>query len=272
MKEKDAKDFNKTCITQVAATALSLLDVTAGNDMAQPIDEVLSCAKNTFGKAKCDRLVMYNPDAIAMWIYERFQKKYFSQLDSNTDLFLPMLSVFPPVTPVCFGSMYSGLQPSQHGIQSYVKPVLKCETIFDRLLAAGKKVAIVSTAGDSISLIFLERQMDYFIYKSVKECNAKAAELIKKDEYDLIVLYNTDYDYWMHRSSPTGIFAKNALKKNIAEYLTLKALIQSEWKGKHQTALAFAPDHGCHRWLGLLGKHGINEPCDMNTIHFWSFI
>ena len=266
------KDFNKICITQVAATALSLLGVSAGEKMAQPIEEVLSKAQEQFDGQKCDRVVMYNPDAIAFWIYERFQKKYFSPLDSNTDLKLPMLSVFPPVTPVCFGSMYSGLQPSDHGIQSYTKPVLKCETIFDRLIAAGKKVAIVSTAGDSISLIFLERKMDYFIYKTVKECNNKAHELIKKDEYDLIVLYNTDYDYWMHRCSPTGPFAKNALKKNVAEYLALKDLIQSEWKDKHHTALAFAPDHGCHRVYGVLGTHGINEPCDMNTVHFWKFI
>ena len=252
------------CITQVAGTILSLLDVPADAQMAQPLPELLD--------KKCDRVVMYNPDAIALWIYKKYYKKYFARLEQNTDLILPMLSVFPPVTPVCFGSMYSGLQPAVHGIQSYTKPVLRCETVFDRLIAAGKKAAIVSTEGDSISLIFLERQMDYFIYKTVKECNDKAAELIKKDEYDLIVLYNTDYDYWMHRSSPTGIPAKNALRKNVAEYLALKDLIQKEWQGKHKTALAFAPDHGCHRWLGLLGTHGIDAPCDMNTVHGWSFI
>lgn len=259
-------------ITQVSRTILTLLDTAPDAQMADAIPEVLTKAQEKFGTQKCDRVVMYNPDAIALWIYKKYYKKYFARLEQNTDLIIPMLSVFPPVTPVCFGSMYSGLQPSEHGIQSYVKPVLKCETIFDRMIEEGKRVAIVSTEGDSISLIFLERKMDYFIFKTVKECNDKAAELIKKDEYDLIVLYNTDYDYWMHRSSPTGLFAKNALKKNVAEYLALKDLIQKEWKDKHCTALAFAPDHGCHRWLGLLGNHGINEPCDMNTVHFWSFV
>ncbi len=279
--------FNKICITQVASTVLTLLGAPgtapesgaaqmspdAGTvQMAPPIPDVLSKAHEKFGDEKCDRVVMYNPDAIALWIYGKYYKKYFSRLEANTDLMLPMLSVFPPVTPVCFGSMYSGLQPAVHGIQSYTKPVLKCQTVFDAVLGAGKKAAIVSTEGDSISLIFLERDMDYFIYKTVKACNDKAAELIKKDEYNLIVLYNTDYDYWMHRSSPTGLPAKNALKKNVAEYLALKELIQSEWKGKHRTALAFAPDHGCHRTAGILGTHGINEPCDMNTVHLWSFI
>ncbi len=282
-KSRGISEFNKICITQVASTVLSLLGADTASatqdapqgaipQMASAIPDVLSKAQEKFGAEKCDRVVMYNPDAIALWIYEKYYKKYFSVLEQNTDLMLPMLSVFPPVTPVCFGSMYSGLQPAVHGIQSYTKPVLKCDTVFDRLIAAGKKAAIVSTAGDSISLIFLEREMDYFIYKSVKECNDKAAELIKSDEYDLIVLYNADYDYWMHRSSPTGLPAKIALRKNVAEYLALKKLIQTEWRGKHRTALAFAPDHGCHRWHGLLGMHGINEPCDMNTVHLWSFI
>lgn len=264
--------FNDICITQVASTVLSLLGVSSDEKMALPVSEVIADAQEKFSGEKCDRIVMYNPDAIAFWIFEKYREKYFPKLENAADLMLPMLSVFPPVTPACFGSMYSGLQPTEHGIQSYVKPVLKCVTIFDRLIAEGKKAAIVSTAGDSISLIFLERKMDYFIYKSVKECNEKAAELIKKDEYDVIVLYNTDYDYWMHRSSPTGLPARYALKKDVAEYLALKDLIQSEWKGRHKTALAFAPDHGCHRWLGLLGNHGINEPCDMNTVHLWSFI
>ncbi len=264
--------FNDICINRVASTILSLLNLPKGDRMAPPIEKVLNTASDKFSGEKCDRVFMYNPDAIAYWIYHKYQSKFFTGTDSESDLVLPMLSVFPPVTPACFGSMYSGLLPPEHGIQSYTKPVLKCQTLFDRLIEEGKKVAIVSTSGDSISLIFLERKMDYFIYKSVAECNRKAEELIKEDKYDVIILYNTNYDYWMHRSSPTGLPALHALKSNTKEYLTLKELITTEWKFKHKTALAFAPDHGCHRWLGLLGNHGINEPCDMNTVHFWTFI
>ncbi|MGP1587539.1 MAG: hypothetical protein ACTTHG_04280 [Treponemataceae bacterium] len=264
--------FNSTCITQVASTVLTLLGVPAAQGMSEPIPEVLEHAKNKFnGSYACDRVFMYNPDAIAQWIFGKYHKKYFSKAQNVSDLTLNMLSVFPPVTPVCFGSMYSGLQPAIHGIQSYVKPVLKCKTIFDQLIEHKKKVAIVSTAGDSISLIFLERNMDYFIYKTVKECNDKAAQLIKSDEYDCIILYNTNYDYWMHRNTPTGPLAVRAIRQNVNEFCELNELIKNEWGSKHRTALAFAPDHGCHRWLGVLGQHGLNEPCDMNINHLWSF-
>ena len=100
----------------------------------------------------------------------------------------------PSVTPVCFASMYTGALPDVHGIKAYVKPVLKCDTLFDAALRAHLRTAIVSTANDSISVIFLERQMDYYIYPTLEEVNNKAVELLEGDRYDLIVVYNPDYD------------------------------------------------------------------------------
>lgn len=262
MKKNYDKSFNSICITQVTNTILKLFGLEEDKTLPSAIPEVIK-DKN------CDRVFMYNPDAIGTWIFNQYNK-FTEEAVKESDLKLPMLSVIPPVTPVCFGSMYTGLQPQQHGILKYEKPVLKCQTVFDKLIKAGKKIAIVSTEGDSISLIFLERQMDYFIYKSVKECNEKAKELIKDDKYDLIVLYNTDYDYWMHRVGPKGFLARRALKNNIKTYCELKKFIAENWKN-HRTALAFAPDHGCH-YKGPLGTHGINETCDMNIFHLWSFI
>lgn len=90
----------------------------------------------------------------------------FAVITNEASLNLEMLSVYPPVTPVCFASMYSGLSPDKHGIQSYTKPVMKCSTVFDILSSEGKKGAIVSTANDSISMIFQNRNIDYFIYKT----------------------------------------------------------------------------------------------------------
>lgn len=256
--------FNEICITQVAATILTLLGVTPSGQMAPPITQVLEKG------SLCDRVFMYNPDAVAMWIYEKYTD-YFSEMEKEVSLKLPMLSVIPPVTPVCFGSMYTGLNPAAHGIQKYEKPILRVPTVFDLLSKAGKKAAIVSTEGDSISEIFLEREIDYFIYKTKEECNEKALELIRQDTHDLIVLYNGDYDYQMHRHTPEGKKALKALQENIATYRQLKSCISKHWSS-HHTSLVFAPDHGCHRVCGFLGNHGENKPCDMNIMHFYSFL
>jgi len=45
-----------------------------------------------------------------------------------------------------------------------------------------------------MSKIYLEREMDYFFYDTVEAVNAKTAELIMKDEYDIIAVYNGNYD------------------------------------------------------------------------------
>lgn len=257
-------NFNEICITQTAATILTLLGVTPLKQMAEPITDVIEKASS------CDRVFMYNPDAVAMWIYEKYVD-YFKEMSKEVSLKIPMLSVIPPVTPVCFGSMYTGLEPSEHGILKYEKPILKVPTVFDLLAKSGKKAAIVSTDGDSISKIFLEREIDYFIYKTKEECNKKALELIRQDAHDLIVLYNGDYDYQMHRHTPEGKKAVKALQENITTYMQLHSSIKAHWTS-HHTALAFAPDHGCHRAYGFLGNHGENKPWDMNIMHFYSFI
>lgn len=234
------------------------------------MEEVLEQGKKEFAGEGCDRIFVYNPDAIALWIYEKY-KDYFEEVEKRAGLALELDSVFPPVTPACFGSMYTGLMPEEHGIQKYEKYVLKVNTIFDELVAAGKKVAIVSTANDSISILFLERDIDYFIYDSVEECNNKAMELIDKDMHDVIILYNGNYDYTMHRNTPTGKRALRELRKNVETYCNIYDEIEKKWKN-HNSLVLFAPDHGCHRFLGFLGNHGKNEPCDMLTKHFYGFV
>ena len=255
--------LNEVSIERVASTILSLLGVEKEKEMTNEIEMV------TKGR-KCDRVIMYNPDAVAEWIYEA-HRDLFAPVLNKIDLNLEMLSMVPPVTPVCFASMYSGLLPEKHGIREYVKPILKCRTVFDCLSESGKKCAIVSTEGDSISKIFLERNIDYFIYKTKEDCNEKAFSLIDEDHYDLIVLYNGDYDHYMHRFSPEGKRSLMALKENIETYSILIERVKEKWKN-HSTAIAFAPDHGCHKWLGLLGNHGEKIPKDMNIRHFWTFV
>ena len=264
--------YNSERITGVCSTIDSLLGIEGHEGAAAPIQPVMEYMQAAAGGSPlCDRVFMYNPDAVAAWVYEKY-RGLFTPLERRAGLKLPMLSVVPPVTPVCFASMYSGLMPEKHGIQKYVKPVLQVPTVFDDLSASGRKAAIVSTEGDSISMIFLERDVDYFIYKTKEECNRKALELISEDTHSLIVLYNGDYDHWMHRTSPDGRRALKSLKENIATFCEIHDAIGEKWS-RHRTALAFAPDHGCHEVLGgMMGQHGIEAPCDMNIFHFWKFL
>ena len=180
-----------------------------------------------------------------------------------------MATVMPSVTPVCFGTIYTGAQPAVHGIQKYEKPVLKIDTIFDALLRAGKKPVIVAYGECSISQIFLERNMDYFVYESVEQVNAKAAELIIKDEYDFYVVYNGDYDAYMHVDNPEGMRPLGALRANCSAYTMFCELIANHWQ-QHNSVVAFAMDHGCHYKVTKPGgTHGLDIPEDMEIVHFY---
>ncbi|MBQ7046988.1 MAG: hypothetical protein IJN85_04535 [Oscillospiraceae bacterium] len=262
--------YNSLRLTQTAATISKVFGVNSPSNIDPACDILIQKANDVFGGENADRVFIYNPDAIALWIFQKYTA-LFKEAVLRTNIQLPILSVMPSVTPVCFASMYTGVIPEVHGIQKYEKPVLKVQTVFDTLITAGKKCAIVSTEGDSISKIFLERKMDYFIYETHEECNEKALELIKEDNYDLIVLYNGNYDSTMHRYAPESEESIDALKDNIATFSKIHDAIKESWK-EHKTMLGFCPDHGCHEIDGKLGSHGLDMEEDMNIIHMFSFI
>lgn len=216
---------------------------------------------------KADRILMYNPDAIAQWIYEKYQD-LLTEATENSDLKVPLRTVLPSVTPVCFATMYTGAQPAVHGIRKYEKPVLKIDTLFDALIRAGKKAAIVSQQDCSMSIIFQNRAMDYFIYPTVAESNAKAAELILSDQYDFLAVYNKNYDAKMHRNGPEGTGSLAELRVNAEMFAFFSHLVQEHW-GKHNTLVGFAMDHGCHEIDGHLGSHGLDMEEDLNIVHLY---
>lgn len=259
--------FDSIPITSCAATVAKAMGVEPGAGFSEENPVVKALWSQKLEGRPVDRAVLYNPDAVALWLYQKYTG-FFAQAALCSDLALPMLSVMPTVTPVCFASMYTGALPEVHGIKAYRKPVLTTETLFDVCLRAGKRCAIVSTEGDSISKIFLEREMDYFLYPSVEEVNRKALQLMEEDRYDLMVIYNGNYDGRMHRSGPESEEALQALRENLAFYRVLVETIRARWKG-HNTLYGFMPDHGCHEIDGGLGSHGLEMEEDMNVIHFY---
>ena len=267
MSARSLNSISLTGVTPSLAKAIGIEPPMQSEASIEALDRLV--AKNAEG-GKVDRILMYNPDAVALWLYQKYTE-YYLPLQEQIKLTLPLRSVMPSVTPVCFGTMYTGAMPAVHGIQAYEKPVIKIDTLFDALIRAGKKPAIVSTEGDSLSMIFLERPMDYFIYPTVDECTEKALQLIEEDKYDFILLYNGDYDSTMHRNAPEGEASLQALQKNIRVFDRIAEAIKTHW-ADHQTLLGFAPDHGCHEIDGGLGSHGLDMPEDLNILHFYTVI
>ncbi len=231
-------------------------------ELANYIDKI-------FDGEKADRVVMYNPDAVAQWIYQKYPD-YLANTIRNTQQQIYLSTVMPSVTPVCFGTMYTGAQPSVHGIQKYEKPVITIDTIFDALLRAGKKVALITNRKCSLSRIYLERNIDYYHFEDggIDAVNAKAMELILRDEHDFIVIYNGNYDSVMHKNGPESAKALAELRLNDHVFGVLSQMIKTHWK-HHNTLVGFAMDHGCHEIDGGCGSHGLDMPEDINIVHLY---
>lgn len=214
---------------------------------------------------KADRILMYNPDAVAQWVQEKYPQ-LMKEVPARTEIALPLTSVMPSVTPVCFGTMYTGAQPEVHGIRKYEKPVIRIDSIFDALIRNGKRCAIVADTNCSMGKIYLEREMDYFLYETIDEINAKAAELIMADEYDFIAVYNGNYDSFMHKFGLESIEALGELRANSHAFAELSVLVDRYWS-KHNTLVGFAMDHGCHEIDGGCGSHGLDMDEDLHIMH-----
>ena len=250
----------------IAASLCRVFDITPPADAMPASEDLVSYAKETFGGEHADRILMYNPDAVGTWLYDKYPNLFKSTL-KNTSLTVVTHSVMPSVTPVNFATMYTGLMPTGHGIQKYVRPVLTVETIFDTFLKAGKRVAIVSAMNCTFANIFNERQLDYYKCESIEKMHATVADLIAEDKHDLIAIHAWNYDAVMHKFGPESPEALGELRLNDSAFGSICDLVKEHW-GHHNVLVGFAMDHGCHE-IDAGGSHGLDMPEDMDITHFY---
>jgi hypothetical protein len=221
--------------------------------------------KNFKGKIK--KALIFCPDAFGFHALKKFPELHKALKESSTHE-VELLSIFPPKTPVCFASLFTGGTPEEHGIKQYEKLVLKCDTLFDALIRAGKKVAIVAVKNSSIDLIFRERSLDYFSLDYDSLVSAKTLDLLTKNEHDVIIVYHQEYDDLLHDSGLFSELAVNALHHNVESWKLFTREAQKAWE--NDFCVAFTPDHGGHiDFTNGLGDHGENIPEDMELRHFF---
>lgn len=217
---------------------------------------------------RCDKVLIYAPDAIGAHLLKNLPSEY-SAIRSVAPIELELMSSLPPKTPVCFTTMLTGVPPEVHGIQSYERPVITRDTVFDMLVREWKKAALVVVRDSSLDLMFTGRQIDYFSEQYDPEVTARALELIEQNEHDFILAYHQEYDDLLHKHNPYGPECLAALASHAAAFASLAAAAHRSWKGSSY-AIAFCPDHGGHidHETGR-GDHGLDIPEDMEILHFW---
>ena len=110
--------INEHSLDTICASLAYAMGITPPELAAAKNEALCAYIDRVFEGQKADRVIMYNPDAIAQWVYEKYPS-LFTEMKKRTEVEIPLATVMPSVTPVCFGTMYTGAQPSVHGIQKY---------------------------------------------------------------------------------------------------------------------------------------------------------
>ena len=264
-----ADHFNAYPLKHFAANVAEVMEIELPGTFANNIPWLTNILKERLG-GKADRAVLYHADAVGQYMWQKYTH-LFAPVYHHSNLSLPFLSTVQSVTPVAHASMYTGLDPKDHGIETYTRPRLQCTTLFDVLLEAGKKVAIVAQADSTFLHIFSGRELDYFECKNNIEIREKVLELIESDVYDVISIHTFDYDNAAHAYGPESKEGLNAISMEAETYaLIAKAL--EKFKDQHRVLLTYSPDHGQHLTEGGGGAHGSKMIEDMNILHFFETI
>jgi predicted AlkP superfamily pyrophosphatase or phosphodiesterase len=235
---------------------------------ASVIDSVVEASRKALGGGRVEKMLVYAPDALGEWIY-RENRRLYAGVKKMAPIEVEMRSVMPSKTPVCYASMFTGAPPKVHGITQYEKPVLTCDTLFDVLVRAKKKAAIVAVEGSSIDIIFRKRKIDYYTEKYDPQVEARVLELLEAKDYDFILAYHQEYDDLMHDSTPRDAKALEAFRRHLKSFETLATAFNERYASKNR-AVVFTPDHGTHVDAESgKGTHGWDIPEDMEVRHFW---
>ena len=261
--------FNSISLTRLAASLTDSMGVEAPAMAEAGIPHVQALVRRFSVSGNAQRVLIFNPDAIGQWLYERYTED-FLPVTARTQLAVPMLAAFPPVTPVCFATMYTGAVPAVHGICKYEKPVVKTDSLFDALSRAGKRVALVTVKDSSMALIFTGRKIDYYQENDDEAAVKRGLELISANNHDVVCVYVQAFDDSIHETEPESSASYEAMRIHIRQFAELSDAAELNW-AKHDTLTVFAPDHGIHKTIFGVGDHFADIPEDMNMLHFYGF-
>ena len=237
---------------------------------SKPIRAVVNACSEA-GVSVVERCLIYAPDAVGRSLLNVLPAA-FSEVLSAAPLAVSLRSVYPPKTPVCFASMFTGAPPEVHGIQSYERPVLGCETLFDMLAGEGKRAAIVSVKDASVDVIFRGRGIDYFSESCDDLVTERALELLEADRHEFILAYHQAYDDILHEIGPYAPEALRAAGGHVSAFLEMAAGARESWSSR-AGLVVFAPDHGAHADNDTgRGAHGFDIPEDMELMHFFGIL
>ena len=91
--------YNPNSLDTICAALAYALGIEAPSEAAAANEDLVAYIDSVFGGEKADRVIMYNPDAIAEWIYRKYPA-LTKAAQARTDIEIPLCSVMPSVASI----------------------------------------------------------------------------------------------------------------------------------------------------------------------------
>jgi hypothetical protein len=255
-------------ILSFSPTICKLMGVSPPSMSSLKLLDALPKAATAEAIRKVERCVIFTPDAIGMSLFNTYPG-VFDPVLRYAPIQVPTRATNPPKTPVCYASMFTGALPDFHGVTSYRKDVLTCDTIFDAMIRADRRVAIVAVRDSTLDCMFRDREMDYFSEANDDDVTERTIGLITSGNYEFIVAYHQAYDDALHKTDPESSEAIEAMMGHISSFVEIAGAVDRNWEACN-ALVAFAPDHGAHVDPATgKGTHGDDIPEDMEVMHLY---
>ena len=261
-----ANYYNCYHLKHFAATVAACMELPLPDNYAPAIDWAADVLKERLG-GPADRVVLYHADSVPMYVWQQYPY-LIAPIYRYVSVTVPFVSTIIPCTPPAHASMYTGMTTYGHGIFGYWRPQLTCDTLYDRLVEAGKKAAIVAMTDSTFLHIFAGRDIEYYECETTDEIEATTKKLIESDEYDFISVHTFAYENAAHAHGPESEQALHALEVEAKGFANI-AEAMKPFSEKHRILLSYSPDHGHHLVPRGVGEHCLVIPEDMNVLHFF---
>lgn len=261
--------FNQYHLKHFAGTVAQCMEIDLPKEYAPGISWLSKILKTRLG-GSAERAILFHAGGVGMNMWQKYTD-IFAAVYSNTSVAFPFCSTENSISPVAHASMYTGLMPSDHGVDSYSPQPLSCSTLYDELIKIGKHPVIIAHKDSSFLHLFRGRDMKVYICNTGYETIDTAIKVIEEEDYDLLSIHMLDYDTASHSCGPEAKDAKNALDF-VAEDFDRIVSAAKYCESRKRTLISYSPDHGQHQIDTEKGGHGTALPDDMNILHFFGTI
>jgi len=224
-------------VRHIAPTVCRLLGTSAPDECE--VDFIPEVVKSLSSRPRIALIVI---DAVGLSTIKLHRENAPFLMRAIDEHFLALSSVFPPITPVNFASMATGVSPVMHSIRNREETVIQ-DTLFDSLRRGGRMSCVCARENSTLNLLLSSKADERAISRRNKDTEIvlEAEAMFERCIPDFCWVQLLDMDDAQHKFGVINPSAGKALAKLDENLKHLCEILQELEYG-----IIICADHGQH--------------------------